>query len=194
MRFYHENTGVSRYEDVGFACDCLDGLSDNVPANMPVFKKCINHFVPIFFRHDVRPVTTKSVHDFLSVIFVINKTLFSRTDNTIVKRTAGDDFFCRCIEINKSIQDYLYVTRSDTKRGFARRVSRFHHGHSTRGHHDITSFHQLAGLFDRGFFNHLNQTLRNFKRGDGLDNEFNSCTGALFCFRVRSYDDGVLRF
>lgn len=30
--------------------------------NMPVFKKCINHFVPIFFGHDVCPVTAESVH------------------------------------------------------------------------------------------------------------------------------------
>ena len=103
VSFYHEDSGVTRYEDAGFACDCLNGLSDNIPVNMPIFKKCINYFVSIFFGHDVCPVTAESVHDFLFVVFVINETLFPGTDDTIVKGATGDDFFCRYIEINKSI-------------------------------------------------------------------------------------------
>ena len=70
---------------------------------MPIFKKCINYFVSIFFGHDVCTVTAESVHDFLFVVFVINETLFPGTDDTIVKGATGDDFFCRYIEINKSI-------------------------------------------------------------------------------------------
>ena len=33
--------GVTRYEDAGFACDCLNGLSDNIPVNMPIFKSAL---------------------------------------------------------------------------------------------------------------------------------------------------------
>ena len=113
---FHNNYARSfRYGDTRHLGDLLYALTYYILIDGAIIvEKNFAYLFAFFVVADIGTVTLECSKYGILICLVVDNALFTGADDTVVVSTTGDELFGSCIEIDVAIENYLYVTGTNT--------------------------------------------------------------------------------